>query len=168
MSNPQVFQFEGILEEVPNATGKSLAVEFPHNVEQLFGQRGSVRVIAVFNGVQARRALLPRGDGTHFLMLGGDLRRKSKAHPGMRMQVELWLDPEPDAIDVPEELEAALELEPAGRAGFERLTPSMKRNVCIYIEQAKTPTTRAKRAAFLLERFITGYYDNPNRDKTKV
>jgi len=134
-------------------------VEFPHDVKELFGKRGEVRVKTLINGVAADRALLPTKSGYHILVFGGDLRKKAGIkRVGDMVKVELWLDPEPDRIDIPEALAETLDFIPEMKAAWDKLTPGMKRNMCYWVGSAKTEPTRAKRIAELLRRFETGYF----------
>lgn len=134
-------------------------VEFPHDVKELFGKRGEVRVKCLINGVAADRALIPTKSGFHILVLGGELRKKAGIRkPGDLVKVDLWLDPEPDRIDIPEELAETLDFIPEMKAAWEKLTPGMKRSMCYWVRSGKTVSTRAKRVAELLRRFETGYF----------
>jgi hypothetical protein len=132
-------------------------VEFPHDVQELFGKRGEVRVKAMINGVAADRALMPTKSGYHILILGGDLRKKAGIRRvGDQVSIELWLDPEPDRIEVPEALAETLDFIPEMKAAWEKLTPGMRRNMCYWVGSAKTAATQAKRVAELLRRLEAG------------
>lgn len=134
-------------------------VEFPHDVKELFGKRGEVRVKTLINGVAADRALMPTKSGYHILVLGGDLRKKAGIErPGDMVKVELWLDPEPNRIDIPEALAETLDFIPEMKAAWDKLMPGMKRNMCYWVGSAKTEPTRAKRIAELLRRFEAGQF----------
>ncbi len=143
-------------------------VEFPHDVPELFGKRGEVRVKCLINGVAADRALMPTKSGIHILVFGGELRKKAGIKkPGDMVHVELWLDPEPDRIDVPEELAETLDFMPEMKRAWEKLTPGMKRNMCYWVRTGKTVPTRAKRVADLMQRLESGYFELSQRERTK-
>lgn len=155
---PQTFKFSAPMERMSGRFAWSY-VEFPHDVKHLFGKRGEVRVKTVINGVHVDRALMPTKSGIHILVLGGDLRRKAGLKkPGDMVTVELWLDPEPDRIDVPEELAETLDFIPEMKAEWDKLKPGMQRSLCYWVNSGKTVPTRAKRVAELLSRFETGYF----------
>ena len=142
-------------------------VEFPHYVHEIFGKRGEVRVKALINGVAADRALMPTKSGYHILVFGGDLRKLAGLkRPGDMVRVELWLDPEPDRIDIPEELAETLDFIPEMKAAWDKLTPGMKRSMCYWVRSAKTTPTRAKRVALLLRRFEEGDFQVGKTKKT--
>lgn len=134
-------------------------VEFPYDVQEEFNTRGSFRVKCLLNGAPADRALMPTKSGYHIIILGGDLRRAAKVKKvGDPVHVELWADPEPNKIDIPEELEETLDFMPEMKAAWQKLTPGMQRSMCYWVASAKTVPTRAKRIAELLRRFETGHF----------
>ena len=103
--------------------------------------------------------------------MGGDLRKKAGIkRPGDMVTIELWLDPEPDRIDIPEELAETLDFIPEMKAAWDQLKPGMKRSMCYWVGSAKTAPTRAKRIAELLRRFESGYFQvgqGPNAEPKK-
>lgn len=156
--NPPVFRFTAPLERMTGRFAWSY-VEFPHDVKELFGKRGEVRVKCLINGVAADRALMPTKSGYHIIVLGGDLRRQAGIkRPGDPVKLELWLDPEPDRINIPVELAETLDFIPEMKAAWDQLTPGMKRSMCYWVGSAKTEATRAKRIAELLRRFEAGHF----------
>lgn len=156
MKNKDVIRFEGRLEKASGRFGWTF-VEFPHDVKELFGRRGAVRVKGTVNGVVMDRALMPTKSGFHVIVLGAELRRKARVKAGDRARFEVWLNPDPTKVDLPEELAETLELLPEFKRGWDRIKPGMQRNICIWIRQAKTTATRVKRVAELLRRFETGH-----------
>lgn len=153
----QTWKFTAPLERMTGRFAWSY-VEFPHNVKELFGKRGEVRVKCLVNGVAVDRALMPTKSGRHILVLGGDLRRQARiTRPGEMVKVELWLDPEPDRIDLPQDLAATLDFLPDLKAGWEKIPPGMRRSICHWVRSGKTEATRAKRIAEILRRFETGH-----------
>lgn len=154
----KTFRFTAPLERMTGRFAWSY-VEFPHDVKTLFGKRGEVRVKTLINGVAADRALMPAKSGYHILVLGGELRKKAGIRNlGDPVRVELWLDPEPNRINVPEALAETLDFLPEMKAAWDRLTPGMKRSMCYWVGSAKTAATQAKRVAELLRRFETGHF----------
>lgn len=133
-------------------------VEFPYDVKKEFGSKGRVRVKCVINGVPTDRALLPTKSGYHIIMLGGEIRRAAKLKKaGDKVEVELWKDPEPNKVNVPDALAETLDFMPEFKAGWDKLTPGMQRNMCYWVGSAKTERTQAKRIAELLRRFESGH-----------
>ncbi len=133
-------------------------VEFPHDVKELFGKRGEVRVKTLINGVAADRALMPTKSGYHIIVMGGDLRKKAGVKdPGDPVTIELWPDPEPDRLDIPTELGETLDFFPEFKEGWDAISTGRKRSILIWVNSGKTVHTRAKRVAEILRRFETGH-----------
>jgi hypothetical protein len=153
---PEVIRFSAVLDKMSGHFAWHY-VEFPHDVEKLFGRKGSVRVKGTVNGVPMDRALLPTKSGYHILVFGTDLRRKAKMKVGDTARFEVWLNKKPDELQLPAELQETLDFFPDFKAGWERMKPGMKRSMLIWINQGKTVPTRAKRVAELLKRFETGH-----------
>lgn len=152
----KIHRFTAPLEKQEGRYGWSY-VEFPHDVQKLFGKRGEVRVKCHFNGVPADRALMPTRSGLHILSLSATLRKAAGiSKPGDQVQVELWLDPEPDRIDVPTELRETLDFMPEIKMAWEKLSPGLKRSMCHWVDNGKTLPTREKRIAELLRRLESG------------
>lgn len=151
-----VFRFTAVLEKMAGRFGWTY-VEFPHDVQRLFGRKGAVRVKGTINGVPMDRALMPTKSGIHVIVLGQDLRRQAKVKAGDTASFEIWLNARPDVVELPEELKGTLDFLPEFKAGWERLTPGMKRSILLWVNGAKTTRTRAERVAELLRRFETGH-----------
>ena len=132
-------------------------LEFPHDVQELFGTKGNVRVKGTINGVAVDRALMPTKIGFHMIIVGGDIRKAAKLRKvGDIANVELWLNSEPQKLDLPEELAETLDFLPEMKAEWEQLKPGIQRSMCYWIGSGKTVPTRAKRVAVLLKRLETG------------
>lgn len=152
----RVFKFKAVLEKMSGRFAWTYVI-FPHDVFALFGKRGEVRVLGTVNGVPMDRALMPTGRGVHVLVLGQDLRKKAKVTAGDEARFEVWLNPKPHEIPLPDELRETLDFLPDFKQGWERMRPGMQRSICIWLNSAKTTATRAKRIAEVLRRFETGH-----------
>jgi hypothetical protein len=154
--DPNVIKFTAELEKMPGRFAWTY-VEFPHDVEKLFGKRGVVRVKGMINGVPIDRALMPRKSGYHMIVLSAQLRKKAKVEVGERAAFEIWLNDRPDELELSEELKETLDFFPEFALAWKKLRPGMKRSMCIWINSGKTVATRAKRVAELLRRFDSGH-----------
>lgn len=150
------FGFIATVEKADGRFGWSYAT-FPHDVEKLFGKKGRVRIKGTVNGVPMDRALMPTKEGSHVIILGNELRRQAKLKAGDPARFEVWLNERPEELDIPAELHETLDFFPEFKAGWDGLTTGMKRSMLIWINSAKTVTTRAKRVAEILRRFETGH-----------
>src|SRR5947209_15796834 len=71
-----------------------------------------------------------------------------------------------DAIEeliVPDDLNAALDEDPAARAHFDAFPPSSRKNILWWIESAKRPETRSKRIAETVRLAADNIRANHNR-----
>lgn len=158
----KTYRFAAELER-PNEKGAWYFVLYPNSVEEEFGTKGRLRVLGTMNRVGGKkveidRALIPRGDGTHVVVLGGELRKQLGVSLGDMVEMEFHLNPNPNAVDIPEELDIALEYEPELRPVYDRQTPGTKRGISHWINSGKRPETRAKRAAEMMRRFASGEF----------
>jgi uncharacterized protein YdeI (YjbR/CyaY-like superfamily) len=64
---------------------------------------------------------------------------------GDEIDVDIELDTAPREVEVPPDLAAALDAEPAARATFDALSNSNKGYHVLQVEGAKTPETRQRR-----------------------
>lgn len=108
------------------------------------------RAIAQLNGHEFRCGLIPGGEGTLHIMLSKALQKLTNASPGLRVAVEFVLD-DPDAVEMPPELTAALDADPEALALWEALTPGKRRGLAYRVASAKTTATREKRCREVLD-----------------
>lgn len=147
--------FEAVLEKRDKIGGGHF-VQVPKYVSDFFGVKGRTRVLGTMNGVEIDRALIPDGSGGHEIIIGTDVRKKTKVKEGMKIAFEIYRNPEPDSVEIPEELQVALDLEPEALEKFEKFTPGMKRNMAYWVNSGKQTETRIKRSLEILRRIMTG------------
>ena len=160
---PKTYRFTAELER-PNEKGAWYYIIYPNSIEEEFGTKGRLRVLGTMNRigghkVEVDRAFIPQGDGTHIVILGGELRKKLGVSLGDGVEMEFQLDPNPNEVDIPDELDIALEYEPELRPVYERQTPGTKRGITHWINSGKRPETRAKRTAEIMRRFASGEFE---------
>jgi Domain of unknown function (DUF1905)/Bacteriocin-protection, YdeI or OmpD-Associated len=155
------FKFTATIER-PESKGWYATIEFPHDVEKLFGTKGRVRVKGTINGVKVDRALIPTRSGVHVIVMSGALRKAVKAGFGEQVNVVLHRNPDQDEVIVPGALQDTLDFLPDMKAAWTELTPGMQRGMCYWIGSAKTAPTQAKRVAELLKRLEEGEFSRPS------
>ncbi len=121
-------------------------VPIPDDVADTLVENKTRRVILEVNDKTAKRYMYQHRDGEFRVIVGLSTLRELGHRPGDVMLMSLFPDPDPDAIDVPEEFEEALAEHPEARKRFDSWTPGRKRSAVSYITQAKRPQTRVKRA----------------------
>ena len=164
--NERIFEFEAEVERFAGI-GSGFRVFVPISVPDEFGTRGTVRVRGFMNQQPIERALLPHGDGTHFLLLSHKLCKGANVQHGQVARFRLQQDHRVREAVIPEELEVAFDLEPEAKSVFESLAPSYQRNICDYISEAKRPETREQRMNMMLNRLLTGYFKPAKKAKAE-
>jgi hypothetical protein len=130
-------------ETVLAAEGAGVFIEVPFDVKALFG-RARPAVRGTIQGHPFRSTVAVYG-GRYYLPVNRALREAAGVAPGDRLAVELWADSEPRTVQVPAELAARLEADPAARAAFERLSHTHRRELVEWVTGAKREETRRRR-----------------------
>jgi len=92
MMNPKIYEYEAIIQKVPDMDGAY--VEFPYNVKVEFG-KGRVKVHATFDGEHYDGNIVNMGikkaDGSVYYIIGlrKDIRRKIGKQPGDTVKVTI-------------------------------------------------------------------------------
>lgn len=161
----QRVRFTGVVARFPDGF-RYYYVVFPYDAVEVFGTKDRVRVTGNLNGIPIDRGLIPDGNGGHYIILGGDLRKQAGLRLGSAACFELQLHESPDEPQVPEELAMAFELEPEAGERFRQLTPGLRRSLIYYITSAKRTETREQRAGLMLQRIMSGYFKTAKTDRS--
>ena len=146
------YAFEAVLVR-PEGVGTWTFLSIPFEVSNSFATKGQVRVKGTINGYPFRSTALPMGDGSHYLVVGKEIRDHITAAQGDTVQVVMELDTEERQIAVPEDMLQALDLQPQAKQIFSRLSYSHQKEYVNWILGAKQAATRQRRiekAIFLL------------------
>lgn len=106
--------------------------------------------------------LMPRGDGSFYLYLHGEVRRASNTKVGDLVAVELAFDAEyrgGPAQRPPEWFRKPLAASRRAAAAWKELTPSRKKEIVRYLARLKSPEARARN----LERALAALSGRPIR-----
>ena len=120
------------------------------------GGRATKRVVATLNGHAERLGLLPQEGGGRYLMVRKDLCQQLGLVIGQEITVGLAPDPNPDHVDLPDELAEALAAWPEAETAFHAQSGAMRRAIARKVADAKRPETRARYAVELAERLARG------------
>jgi hypothetical protein len=141
-----VKKFSGVLYR-PDGIGTWTYVSVPFDAETELGKRGQIRVRGTVNGAPFRSSLMPRGDGTHYLVVGAELRAEAAAGVGDSVEVQLAFDTEERVLDIPDDLRDAISGNPEADAFWSGLAYSYRKEYVQWIEGAKREETRRSRTA---------------------
>ncbi|MCU0243714.1 MAG: YdeI/OmpD-associated family protein [Acidobacteria bacterium] len=126
--------------------GGGAFVEFPHDVEKLFGVKGRVPVRVTFDGLAYRGSMVRMGMPRHILLILKEIRESLGKGPGDRVKVTVELDEAPRVVELAPDVEAAYR---KGRVLdiYRGQSFSHQRERNLWIEEAKQAATRARRIA---------------------
>ncbi len=136
-------RFEVRLAGSPDAVGPFIPI--PGEVQRKLALRGRPKVRAVIAGVPYRGSLMPMGDGTFCLGVLKAIQQEKKIDVGDVITVDLEIDTEERTVAVPHDLAAALKLEPAAAAAWEKLSYTNRKEIARSLEEAKKSETRERR-----------------------
>lgn len=84
-------------------------------------------------------------DGLPMIPVSAEQRQAAGVRAGDLLDVEIEVDSAPRTVDVPPDLAAALDADPAARAAFDRLSYSHKRQHVLAVKGTQNPDTRRRR-----------------------
>lgn len=124
----------------------STAMGFEIPVEAVEGLGAGKRppVTVTINGYTYRNTIAVMG-GAYMIGVSSEHRGPAGVKGGDVVDVELELDTAPRVVDVPAELAAALDADPAAKATFDKLSYSNKSWHALQITGTNNPETRARR-----------------------
>lgn len=148
--------FQAMLEPGGPSFMPTQIVVVPPLVVEALGGKSVKRVAGTINNYPVRRGLLPLPGGGRYLIINKDMCRAAGVQLGQHVTVSLMLDPDPEAVDLPEELVEALAAWPEAETGFNSYSANHRRAIAQHVATAKQAETRARRAVELAERLANG------------
>ena len=148
-------RFKATLER-PDTPGSWTYLDIPFDVEKVFGRKGQVKVKGTINGHPYRSSAMPKGDGSHFLVVNKTIRDKINATQGDKVQVVMDVDAGARRVAVPDDLQRELVKQPKAKAIFEKFSYSRQSEYVTWIESAKTNETRLNRIQAAVDRIAQG------------
>jgi len=154
-------KFTATLERANNNLGWVIA-RVPARVSAQLGGRGQIRVKGEIEAAKSssgpfafRATLFPDGHGGHYLLVNKAMQKGGRVKLGSVAEFRLLHDRERRTIEMPREMELALNEDRQLRRWFEeKLTPSMRRDIARLISQLKSPEARRRGAERLAERLM--------------
>lgn len=129
-----------------------IRMPIPNSIAQEFLKNKTKRVICTINNsLSFHCAIMPSGDGTHFIMINKENRKKLDLNIGDPIVIQLEKDSSKYGIHLPEEMEELLLLDEEGSAVFHQLTPGKQRSLLFIIGKPKSSDIRLKKAVVVLD-----------------
>ena len=127
-------------------------IDVPRQVAEHFINSSGTRVVCTLNeSVQFQCALMPKGEGEHFINVNKEHRGKLGLHEGDVVAVALAADTSEYGLPMPDELRTLMDEDPAGDRLFHALTPGKQRNLLYIAGKVKSSQKRSERAYVILE-----------------
>ena len=126
--------------------GPNPYVDVPDRVSQAFARQagaGRISVEGKLNDTPIRATLIPVGKGRHRLYVNGGMGSAAGVGVGDAVSFELRAT-RPDTVHPPADVAAALRRVSTAGAAFDALSPSHRRELLRYIDDARSPETRRR------------------------
>jgi len=137
----QKIRFRAVIED---AGSGGAFVTIPFDVEKTFGKK-RVKIKATIEGEPYRGTLVRMGNPNHMLLVLKEIREKIGKSFGDEVNVELEEDLDPRQVDLPPDLQQALEANPKAQAYFNQLSYTHQREYVLWVTEAKRDQTRLDR-----------------------
>jgi len=129
--------------------GNNTGIEVPADVLAALDAGKRPPVVVKVNGYEYRSTVAPMG-GKYLLPFSADRRKESGIRGGDPIEVELTLDTAPRKVEVPDDLQAALDASPGAAAAWGELSYTHRKEHVRSVLDAKKPETRTRRIATIL------------------
>ena len=137
----QKYQFRAVIE---NAGDGGAYVYVPLDVENTFGKK-RLKIKATIDGEPYHGTLVRMGGPQHILLVLKEIRERIGKSFGDEVAIEFEEDLDSRKLDVPPDLQQALDADPAALTYFDRLSYSHQKEYIRWITDAKRDQTRQKR-----------------------
>jgi len=148
LKNPGTLKFAGIILDSGSSGGAYL--EFPFDTLEVFGTNNRVPVRITFNGEPYRGSLVRMGTKCHIVPILKSIREKIGKGIGDSVDVEVNLDEESRLVEIPNDVQVALEKDQRAKEKFSKLSYSHQREYVMWINEAKKDETRQRRIEKLM------------------
>lgn len=125
-------------------------IEVPPEVVEALGSHKRPAVVVTIGPHTWRTTIAPMG-GRFLLGVSAENRAEAGVAAGDVVDVELSLDTQPREVEIPADLAAALDADPAVRAAFDALAFTYRKEHVRSVCEAKAPATRERRIAKAVE-----------------
>ncbi|MDQ6846847.1 MAG: YdeI/OmpD-associated family protein [Candidatus Dormibacteraeota bacterium] len=147
--------FSAVLVGTLRGRGRRAYVALPENASDVFGTRARFPVKARFNGVAYRGCVVPMGNGGFALQVNKAIRTQLRLGLGGAVDVSLMVDADPHSVDVPADLQDALDAAMLN-AAFDAMPYGNRRGYARWIAGARKPETRRRRIGQAMEKIGAG------------
>ena len=155
---PTPIHFRAALEPGGPSFMPTQTIVVPAEVLEALGGKKAKRVIVTIRNHALRLGLLPLEGGGRYLMLNKDICREVGIALGDELEISIEPDPNPDHVDLPDELAEALAAWPEAETAFHNYSGAHRRAMARLVDEAKQRETRIRRAVKLTENLARGLH----------
>jgi hypothetical protein len=132
-------------------------IEFPFDVEELFGSKGQIKVKALIDGKATYRgSLVKMGFDCHVLGITQEIRKDIGKSFGDPLNIVLEQDLEDRVVVIPEDVQKIFTKNKGAHDFYNTLSYTDRKEYMRWIESAKKDETRKKRLGLLLVKLKSG------------
>ena len=132
----------------------AVGIPVPEDVVTSLGAGRRVPITVTINDHTYRSSVAPYR-GEFMIALSAENRVAAGVEPGDPITVTIEVDDAPRVVEVPADLQSALDAAPAAQAAFSALSFSNQKAHVLSVEGAKTDATRARRVATVIDKIGT-------------
>jgi hypothetical protein len=141
--------------------GSWTVIVVPIDAKKIFGTGGYVKIKGTVDDLSFKgMTLMPMGDGNHCLPVNAEFRKTIKKDAGDTVTIAFEKDNDKPIIEIPDELKGAFKASKEAKKLFDSSSPSMQKQYCKYISEAKQKETRERRAVDTVLRLEKLYFEN--------
>jgi len=131
-------------------TGNNTGIPITEEILEKLGGGKRPLVVVKLNDYSYRSAVGKMGD-KYMISLSAENRKNANVKGGDTIEVFLTLDTAPRVIEIPEDLQKALNNSKTAKAHFDKLAPSKRKAMVLSITDAKSEETRLRRITKAIE-----------------
>jgi len=140
-------KFSTTMSQIGNNTG----IEVPADVVASLDAGKRPPVVVTVSGYEYRSTIAPMG-GKYLLPFSAERRKESGIQGGDPIDVDLTLDTTPRTVEIPDELQSALDASPTAVPAWDKLSYTAKKEHVRSVLDAKKAETRARRIAAVVDK----------------
>src|SRR5512143_2411557 len=129
----EIIHFQAVIQDAGDG---GAFVIIPFDVEKKFGKK-RVKIKAAIEGESYRGTLVRMGSPHHMLLVLKEIREKIGKDIGDEISVELQEDIEPRLVEIPPDLQQALDAAPRAQAKYNQLSYTHKKEYVRWITDAR-------------------------------
>jgi uncharacterized protein YdeI (YjbR/CyaY-like superfamily) len=147
--------FKATLERMVDSRLGWVIIRIPFDVSKVWGTRAKVRVKGEINSFAFRASVFPTRKGFHCMLINKSMQTGANAAPGETAHFRLEPDTAKRVAIIPAELLRILNEDRSFRRWFDQLTFSMRKWICDWVTNVKSPQSRVRRAEQVAEQLLS-------------